>query len=49
MPHLSFLREERDFYLPGDDFKEVFSVIKKMVPGCEYLPAVLLKLEDYEE
>ena len=42
-------REERDFYLPGDDFIEVFSVIKKMVPGCEYVPAVLLTSEDYEE
>ena len=42
-------REVQVFYLPGDDFKEVFSVIKRMVPGCEYVPAVLLTSEDYAE
>ncbi|MCR5137511.1 MAG: hypothetical protein K6C12_10565 [Oscillospiraceae bacterium] len=42
-------RGEREFFLPGDDFKQVFSVIKTMVPGCEYVPAVLLTSEDYEE
>ena len=42
-------REVQEFYLPGDDFKEVFSVIKRMVPGCEYVPAVLLTSEDYAE
>ena len=42
-------RGEREFFLPGDNFKEVFSVVKTMVPGCEYVPAVLLTSEDYEE
>lgn len=42
-------KEKREFYLSGDDFKEVFSVVKKMVPGCEYVPAVLLTSEDYAE
>lgn len=42
-------REVREFYLPGDAFKEVFSVVKNMVPGCEYVPAVLLTSEDYAE
>jgi hypothetical protein len=42
-------REKREFYLPGDAFKEVFSMVKTMVPGCEYVPAVLLTSEDYEE
>ena len=42
-------REVQEFYLPGDDFKEVFSVIKTMVPGCEDVPAVLLTSEDYVE
>ena len=42
-------REEREFYLPGDDFKEVFSVVKKMIPQCEYTPAVLLTSEEYAE
>ncbi len=39
----------RDFILPGDDFKECFAIIKQMVPGCEYTPAVLLTSDDYEE
>ena len=39
----------RDFILPGDDFKECFAIIKQMVPGCEYTPAVLLTSEDYDE
>ena len=37
----------RDFILLGDDFKECFAIIKQMVPGCEYTPAVLLTSEDY--
>ena len=39
----------RDFILPGDDFKECFTIIKQMVPGCEYTPAVLLTSEDYAD
>ena len=39
----------RDFILPGDDFKECFDIIKQMVPGCEYTPAVLLTSEDYSD
>ena len=39
----------RDFILPGDDFKECFAIIKQMVPGCEYVPAVLLTSEDYSD
>lgn len=39
----------RDFFLPRDDFKECFSIIKKMVPDCEYMPTTLLTSEDYEE
>ena len=42
-------RRHRDFILPGDDFKDCFAVIKKMVPGCEYVPAVLLTSEDYND
>ena len=37
------------FWAPGDEFTEVFSIIKQMVPGCEYVPAVLLTEEDYED
>ena len=40
---------KKTFRVPGDEFKEVFSIIKKMVPGCEYVPAVLLTEEDYED
>ena len=39
----------RDFFLPGDEFKECFDIVKQMVPGCEYTPAVLLTSEDYNE
>lgn len=42
-------RREREFFRPGDDFDECFSIVKKMVPRCEYIPAVLLTSEDYEE
>ena len=40
---------KKTFWVPGDEFKEVFSIVKKMVPGCEYVPAVLLTEEDYED
>lgn len=40
-------KETRDFILPGDEFIECFTLIKQMVPGCEYIPAVLLTSEDY--
>ena len=39
----------RDFILPGDDVNECFAIIKQMVPGCEYVPAVLLTSEDYSD
>lgn len=39
----------RSLFLPGDEFKECFNIIKQMVPGCEYTPAVLLTSEDYDE
>ena len=38
-----------DFILPGDDFKECFTIIRQMVRGCEYVPAVLLTSEDYAD
>jgi hypothetical protein len=37
------------FFLPGDEFKDCFRIIKQMVPGCEYVPAVLLTRDDYQE
>ena len=42
-------KQTREYFLSGDDFRECFSIIKQMVPGCEYIPAVLLFSEDYEE
>ena len=42
-------KSTRDFFLPGDDFKECFTIIKQMVPGCEYVPAVLLTSDDYSD
>ena len=39
---------KRQFVLPGDVFRECFAIIKQMVPGCEYTPAVLLTSEDYD-
>ncbi len=39
----------REFYCDGDYFKECFNCIKEMVPSCEYVPAVLLTDEDYNE
>ena len=40
-------KKTRSFFLPGDEFISVFSIVKQMVPGCEYIPAVLLTSEDY--
>lgn len=37
------------YWGPGDEFKELFSVIKSIVPETEYTPAVLLTSDDYDE
>lgn len=37
------------FWVPGDEFRDSFAIIKHMVPGCEYVPAVLLTDEDYDD
>lgn len=37
------------YWVPGDEFKELFSVIKSIVPEAEYTPAVLLTSDDYDE
>ena len=34
-------REKREFFLPGQYFGDIFKILKQMVPGCEYEPAVL--------
>ena len=40
---------ERTFFLPGDEFKDVFSIIKQMVPACEQVPYVIQTSEDFED
>lgn len=37
------------FWVPGDDFLDLFKVIKQMIPTTEYTPAVLLTSEDFED
>lgn len=34
---------------PGDNFYDLFKLIKALVPETEYIPAVLLTSDDYEE
>lgn len=42
-------RESANFFCPSEYFEEYFRLIKEMVPKTEYIPAVLLTSEDYEE
>ncbi len=42
-------RESVNFFCPSEYFKEYFQLIKEMVPNTEYVPAVLLTEEDYDE
>lgn len=42
-------RESANFFCPSEFFKEYFRLIKKMVPNTEYVPAVFLTEDDYEE
>ena len=36
------------FFVPGDEFDEIFSTIKQMVPRCEEIPNVLLTEADFD-
>lgn len=36
------------FWVLGDDFIDLFRVIKQMIPTTEYTPAVLLTSEDFD-
>ena len=42
-------RESANFFCPSEYFEEYFRLIKEMVPKTEYIPAVLLTNEDYED
>lgn len=39
-------KKNREFFLPSEDFKECFAIVKQMVPSCEEIPAVLRTSED---
>ena len=39
-------RKMRNFFLPPNDFKQCFSIIKQMIPGCEDLPKTLKTVDD---
>ncbi len=40
---------KKGFSCTGDDFPELFLSIRKMIPEYEYMPAVLLLSEDFED
>lgn len=42
-------RETVNYFCPDEFFADYFRLIKQMVPACEYVPAVLITSEDYEE
>lgn len=42
-------REKANFFCPSEFFLEYFRAIKKLVPACEYTPAVLLTRDDFDE
>lgn len=42
-------RWQQIFWLPGDEFRESFNIIRKMIPACETILNVLLLSEDFEE
>ncbi len=40
-------KHKKEYFLPSDDFKECFTIIKKMVPRCEDIPSVLTTSDDW--
>ena len=42
-------REYTSYWCGGDNFYELFKLIKQLVPDTEYVPAVLLTSDDYED
>lgn len=42
-------REKANFFCSSEFFLEYFREIKKLVPACEYTPAVLLTRDDFDE
>lgn len=41
-------KESLHLFCPSEYFADLFRLVKRMVPGCEDIPAVLLTQEDYE-
>ena len=41
-------RDHEYFFCPSEHFRDWFRLIKKLVPECEYTPAVLLTSDDEE-
>lgn len=41
-------KETADYFCSGDFFGEYFTLIKKLLPECEYVPVVILTSEDYD-
>lgn len=41
-------RETVTLFCPSDFFRDYFRTIKRLVPACERMPAVLLTREDFE-
>lgn len=39
----------KTYWVMGDEFKDLFSAIKSIVPETEYTPVVLLTSDDYDE
>lgn len=39
----------KTYWMPGDYFKDCFYLIRMMIPKTEYMPAVLLMSEDFED
>lgn len=42
-------RDSKHYFIPGDEFADLFCYIKRLVPNTEYIPAVLLTSEDFED
>lgn len=42
-------KKSKSFFCTGDEFKECFSILKRVVPDTEYIPAVLLTSDEYQE
>lgn len=42
-------RVKKEYGLPSDTFQDTFRIVKKMVPGCEAVPAAIMTGEDYND